>query len=208
MNNIFRKFQDSKIVVASHNPGKVIEIKDLFKPFQIKTISSSELFLPEPEEDGLTFLENARIKAKTASSLSKLPALGDDSGLVVEDLDGAPGIYSARWAGLNKNFYNAMHLVWEKLGGFEKKFIKDKPKAYFSCALVLAWPDGHTEEFEGFVNGFIVWPPRGENGFGYDPFFIPDGFNKTFGEIDPEEKHAISHRSEAFKNLIDGCFKD
>ena len=197
-----RRFSDNRLVIASHNPGKVREIADLVAPFGIAVVSARELGLPEPEETGVTFRANAELKALAAAMAADLPALADDSGLVVQALDGAPGIYSARWAGPEKDFAVAMARVEQELAG------KDDRRAHFTCALSLAWPDGHVETFEGQVHGQLVWPPRGTMGFGYDPVFLPNGYDITFGEMDPAAKHAISHRAEAFRQLIGACFDD
>ena len=197
-----RQFLGSKIVIASHNEGKVSEIKDLLIPLGISVISSRDAELPEPEETGASFIENAELKARVAAELSGLPAISDDSGLSVAALGGAPGIYSARWAGENKDFEKAMHRIADALlmsGKYNKK-------AFFHCALCLSWPDGKSESVEGILPGQIVWPARGNRGFGYDPIFMPDGYTETFGEMDPVKKHKISHRSVAYKKLIEKCF--
>ena len=194
-----RRFNEKKLVVASHNVGKVREISALLAPYGVEIVSSTELNLPEPVEDGATFEENAEIKALESAKTAGLPALADDSGLVVPALDGAPGIHSARWAGKEKNFNRAMQDVIGKVGE------KDKA-AYFVCVLSLAWPDGHVESFEGRVYGRLAWPMRGDKGFGYDAIFEPDGQEgkaKTFAEIEPELKHEISHRAIAFRKLIE-----
>lgn len=195
-----RKFTGNKLVVASHNPGKVVEIADLLRPFSVKPVSAGELGLPEPVEDGDTFIANAEIKALAATTKSGLPALADDSGLCVNALGGDPGIYSARWAGPGKDFRVAMDAVEKALAG------KSDRSAYFIAVLCLAWPDGHRESFEGRVDGTLVWPPKGDKGFGYDPVFQPDGFDITFGEMEPAKKHRMSHRALAFEQLIDACF--
>lgn len=195
-----RHFNEKKLVVASHNQGKVREIGDLLAPFGLEVVSVAALGLPEPVEDGETFLANADIKSLAAAKGSGLPALSDDSGLCVPALGGAPGIHSARYAGPNKDFNNAMLKLQDEVGD------KD-PAAYFACALSLAWPDGHVEHFEGQVHGTLTWPMRGEKGFGYDPIFVPHGHDVTFAEMDPQEKHAMSHRANAFNLLIDACFK-
>ncbi len=197
-----RLFDSYKLVIASHNKGKVREIGELLAPFGVETISAGDLGLPEPVEDGLTFIANAEIKALAAAKASNLPSLADDSGLEVSALGGEPGIYSARWAGEKKDFNVAMKTVTEKVGNNPDK------TANFTCALTLAWPDGHMESFEGKVFGTITWPMRGEKGFGYDPIFIPTGFDTTFAEMEPKAKHAMSHRAHAFKQLIDACFKN
>lgn len=194
-----RRFSAPRLVVASHNAGKVREIADLLAPFAIDIVSAAELNLPEPEETGDTFTANALLKAEEAVQGSGLPALADDSGLAVEALDGAPGLYSARWAGPERDFQMAMALVQEKLGQTPNR------RAYFISVLALAWPDGHTECFEGRVHGDLIWPPRGDKGFGYDPMFLLDGYDMTFGEMNYDEKQRISHRAVAFQKLIDGC---
>lgn len=196
-----RTFTGGKLVIASHNPGKVREIGELLAPFGAEVISASELGLPEPVEDGDTFVANAEIKAIAAAKAANLPALADDSGLAVHALGGDPGIYSARWAGPDKDFSLAMKKVEEALEN------KEDRSAHFACALTLCWPDGHMESFEGQVHGTMTWPPRGDKGFGYDPTFIADGMDITFAEMDPAAKHAISHRASAFKKLVAACFK-
>ena len=196
-----RKFDGGKLVLASHNSGKVVEIAELLTPFGADLVSAGELALPEPEETGKTFIANAELKALAATKGSGFPALADDSGLVVPTLGGDPGIYSARWAGPSKNFQSAMRKVEDGLRGE-----KDRT-ARFVSALTLAWPDGHTVSVEGTVRGELTWPPRGDRGFGYDPVFVPVGYDITFGEMDPVEKHQISHRADAFRKLVDLCFK-
>jgi len=198
-----RRFEGGKLVVASHNQGKVREIRDLLAPFGVETLAAGELGLDEPDETGKTFKANAELKALAAARASGIPALSDDSGLCVEALGGEPGIYSARWAGPDKDFSVAMGKVEAEL---EARGATDFA-AHFTCALSLAWPDGHLETFEGYVYGSLVWPPRGKGGFGYDPIFEPNGHNITFGEMDARAKHAMSHRAEAFRLLIDACFK-
>ena len=195
-----RHFTGDKLAIASHNAGKVREIADLIRPLGVSVVSASELDLAEPVEDGTTFQANAIIKAKTATMASGLPALADDSGLAITALGGAPGIYSARWAGADKDFNAAMAKVEQELGGATDR------SAAFICALTLAWPDGHTETFEGRIEGVLVWPPRGSQGFGYDPVFQAEGRDITFGEMDPVEKHSISHRAKAFAGLVAACF--
>ena len=195
-----RYFTGDKLAIASHNAGKVREIGDLIRPLGVSVVSASELDLAEPVEDGTTFQANAIIKAKTATTASGLPALADDSGLAITALGGAPGIYSARWAGADKDFNAAMAKVEQELGGATDR------SAAFICALTLAWPDGHTETFEGRIEGVLVWPPRGSRGFGYDPIFQAEGRDITFGEMDPVEKHSISHRAKAFAGLVAACF--
>ncbi len=199
-----RRFDEKKLVVASHNKGKVKEIKELLEPFGVEVLSSEELNLSEPVEDGDTFIANAEIKAKSATDESGYVSLADDSGLVVPSLGGAPGIHSARYAynpwKEERDFNYAMGKLNLEIGDRDRK-------AYFTCALSLAWPDGHVETFEGRVHGSLVWPTRGDKGFGYDPMFVADGYEETFGEMEPEAKHAISHRAVAFKKLIDACFR-
>lgn len=196
-----RKLTEPKIVLATHNPGKVVEIKALLEPFGTDVVAAGDLGLPEPIEDAPDFIGNAKIKALASATASGMPALADDSGLCVNALGGEPGIYSARWAGPNKDFNIAMTRVADELGDHEDR------SAYFVCALCLAWPDGHTEAFQGEVHGNLVWPARGDRGFGYDPMFIPTGFDITFGEMDPDKKHGMSHRHHAFVQLVDACFK-
>jgi XTP/dITP diphosphohydrolase len=196
-----RRLTEKKLVVASHNPGKVREIGDLIAPFRIDAVSAASLHLPEPEETETTFVGNARLKAKAASGAAGLPALADDSGLCVDALGGEPGIYSARWAGPAKDFGVAMQKVHDRLTALHT----DDHRAHFVCALAVAWPDGHMEVFEGKVHGTLIWPPRGALGFGYDPIFVPDGHALTFGEMDPVKKHAISHRARAFKLFVEAC---
>ena len=197
-----RRFTGDRLVIASHNDGKVREIGDLLRPFTVDVVAVGDLGLPEPEETEQTFIANAELKAIAAAQGSRTPALADDSGLVVPSLGGAPGVMSARWAGPAKDFRLAMSKVESALAG------RDDRGAHFECALVLAWPDGHRECFEGVVHGRLVFPPRGERGFGYDPIFIANGRDVTFGEMDPEEKHRISHRADAFRKLVAACFGD
>ncbi len=195
-----RRFTERKLVLASHNPGKAKEIAELLQPFAIEVISAAALGLPEPDETEDSFVGNARLKALAATRASKLPALADDSGLCVDSLEGAPGIFSARWAGPSKDFGFAMDRVL--------KGIAAKPRgAHFVAALALAWPDDHCEVFEGKVFGTLADAPRGAHGFGYDPIFVPTGFDITFGEMDPTQKHAMSHRAVAFRMLVEGCFR-
>jgi len=203
-----RTFKDAKLVIASHNPGKVREIADLLAPFGVDVVSAAALGLPEPVEDGDSFTANAAIKAHAAAAASGLPALADDSGLVVDALGGAPGIHSARWAGPGKDFAAAMAEVEAGLDGKTGPNGKVDRRAHFACVLALAWPDGHLEAFAGRVDGTLVWPPRGDKGFGYDPMFVADGHDITFGEMDPAEKHTISHRADAFAKLVAACFAD
>ena len=184
------------LVIASHNPGKVREIAELLEPHGVTVKSAGDLGLGEPEETGRTFVENAELKARIAAAGAGLPALADDSGLAVRALNGAPGIYSARWAGPDKDFQQAMARVENELDG------ADDRAAAFICALSVAWPDGATESFEGRVDGTLTWPPRGDQGFGYDPIFVPAGHAVTFAEMEPADKHAMSHRADAFRKLV------
>lgn len=193
------------LAVASHNPGKVSEISDLLVPYGLKVVSAGDLGLPEPVEDGDTFAANAAIKAKAAARASGHVALSDDSGLAVDALDGAPGIHSARWAGPEKDFALAMRNVEEALTTKGATMPQDR-RAHFVCALCLAAPDGRHTIYEGRVDGTLVWPPRGTKGFGYDPVFLADGLDQTFGEIDPARKHAISHRARAFALMVEDQF--
>jgi XTP/dITP diphosphohydrolase len=195
-----RRFEGGKLVLASHNPGKLKEIAELLMPFDVDVVSAAALGLAEPEETEATFIGNARLKAVAAATASGLPALADDSGLEVLALDRDPGIYSARWAGPAKDFGMAMGKVLDLL--------KDQGdrRARFVSALALAWPDGHCDEFEGDVWGEIVDSPRGARGFGYDPIFRPDGYEITFGEMEPAKKHEMSHRAVAFRQFVAGCF--
>ncbi len=195
-----RTLGQGKLVVASHNPGKAREINELLAPHGIEAVSAAALDLDEPEETGDSFAANALIKAEAAVRASGLTSLADDSGLVVPSLGGAPGIHSARWAGPHKDFMAAMERVWRELDGAPDQ------RAHFISTLVLAWPDGHAETFEGRVDGTLIWPPRGSNGFGYDPMFAPDGGRGlTFGELPADEKHALSHRARAFDKLVAAC---
>ncbi len=196
------KLPENRIVVASHNPGKVREIADLLRPLGIEAISAGELDLPEPEETETTFEGNARLKAEAAAEASGLAALSDDSGLCVDALGGAPGIFSARWAGPTKDFKIAMQKVEHELRD-RYALSPDQRKAHFVCALCLAMPGQESKVYRGEVHGLMVWPPRGEKGFGYDPVFQPDGHDITFGEMDPDAKHAMSHRARAFAQLVD-----
>ena len=200
-----------RLVIATHNAGKLVEMRELLALYGIEAVSAGDLNLPEPEETGTTFAANARIKAQASAQASGMPALADDSGLVVDALDGAPGIYSARWAGPGKDFRLAM----EKIEGMLRErdaFTPQQRSAHFVSVLCLAWPDGHVEEFEGKVEGSLVWPPRGNEGFGYDPMFLPDGFGLTFGEMSRDQKHGLppnglglSHRARAFVKLAEAC---
>jgi XTP/dITP diphosphohydrolase len=188
-----------RLVIASHNAGKVREIAALVEPHGVTVVSAAALGLPEPEETGATFAENAILKAEAAAEAASLPALADDSGLAVTALGGDPGIHSARWAGPSRDFAAAMRRVEDALQG------KTDRSAHFVCALALAWPGGGTAVFEGRVDGQLVWPPRGGQGFGYDSVFLPDGHSDTFGEMDPAAKHAISHRAAAFRAFAAAC---
>jgi XTP/dITP diphosphohydrolase len=203
-----------KVVIATHNAGKLKEMRELLAPFGIEAVSAGELDLPAPDETGQMFSENAAIKAHAAASAAGLPAIADDSGLCVDALDGAPGLFTADWAGPNKDFPGAMARVEREL---QKRDVGShgSRRAHFVSALIVAWPDGHEELFEGRVFGTVVWPPRGDRGFGYDPMFQPDGHDRTFGELDSDEKHgidwskgeALSHRARAFLKLAAGCLQ-
>jgi XTP/dITP diphosphohydrolase len=200
-----------RLVVATHNPGKLWEMRGLLEPFRVDAVSAGDLGVSEPEETGATFRENARLKAEAAARATQLPAFSDDSGLVVEALGGAPGIYSARWAGPDRDFRRAMEKVNEGLVACGAVSPESR-RACFIAVLCLAWPDGHVEEFEGRVDGTLIWPPRGDKGFGYDPMFLPDGEKLTFGEMMSVEKHrlppagrGLSHRARAFLQLADAC---
>ena len=190
-----KKIDNEKIIIASHNEGKVSEIKDLLKNYNLNIISSSELGIDEPEENGSSFEENALIKSTTTSKLSKIVSISDDSGLCVNSLNGDPGIYSARWAGPDKDFLYAANEINKSLIEKESKDLS----AYFICVLAVSWPDGDYKTFKGRVDGTLTFPPRGNNGFGYDPIFIPKGHESTFGEMEPKYKHSISHRNKAFE---------
>jgi XTP/dITP diphosphohydrolase len=200
-----RKFSDDSLIIATHNKGKLGEISELLLPFGVNVTSAGKLGLEEPEETEETFAGNARIKAHFAAQASGKPALSDDSGITVNALDGAPGVYTADWAETptGRDFPMAMKKVWDLL---EAKNAPTPRTASFNCTLCLAWPDGHDEIFEGKVNGHLVWPMRGQSGFGFDPIFVPHGENLTFGEMNPERKKQISHRADAFAKLVDGCF--
>ncbi len=202
-----------KLVIATHNPGKLAEMRELLAPYGIEAVSAGELGLSEPDETGSDFRSNAAIKAIAAAQASKLAAFADDSGIVVDALDGAPGIYSARWAGPSKDFNAAMAQI-ERLLQERGATTPDKRKAHFVSALCVAWPDDHLEQVEARVDGTLVWPPRGTAGFGYDPMFLPDGHNRTFGEMESIEKHGLpplglglSHRARAFVKLAEICLE-
>ncbi len=196
-----RHLEPGRLVIATHNPGKLREIAELVAPFKVEAISAAALGLPEPEETGTSYRDNAVLKAEAAARAARLPALADDSGVAIEALNGAPGIYTARWAGPTKDFRIAMERANRELG--------DNPnrRAHFICCLALAWPDGHVETFQSEWPGTLAWPPRGERGFGFDPMFVPDGYMQTAGEMEPAQKHAISHRTQAFRQLVEACLK-
>jgi len=201
------------VVIATHNPGKLAELRELLAPYGIAAQSAGELCLSEPKETGKTFAANARIKAMAAAKATDLPAFADDSGLVVDALGGEPGIHSARWAGPDKDFRFAMNRIQTLLIERGARNAEQR-RAHFIAALCLAWPDGHVEQFEGRVDGVAAWPPRGDQGFGYDPLFLPDGFDRTFGQMSAEEKHGLppkgkglSHRARAFMKLADACLR-
>ena len=200
-----RRFEGDRLIVASHNAGKVREIGELLAPFNVQTVSAGEMGLPVPDETETTFEGNAAIKALAAARASNAPALSDDSGLSIDALGGEPGVYAADWAETptGRDFGLAMRKVHDRLLEAQAA---EPWTARFSCALCLAWPDAHTETFLGHVEGRIVWPPRGDRGFGYDPIFVRDGETETFGEIEPARKHADSHRAKAFQSLIGACF--
>ena len=232
-NGLARRFTGGRLVVATHNAGKLAEIADLLAPLGVDVVSAAALGLAEPEETGVTFAANAELKAHAAAEASGLVALADDSGLVVAALDGAPGIHSARWAGPERDFRAAMERVERELADKVERELADKVereladkvereladkvkrelaggtdrRAHFVAALALAWPDGRCETVEGRIDGTLVWPPRGERGFGYDPMFLPDGHGETFGEMDQAVKHRISHRADAFRKLMAACFE-
>jgi XTP/dITP diphosphohydrolase len=202
-----------RLIIATHNPGKLAEMRQLLAPYGIDAISAGELHLQEPDETGMTFRDNARIKAEAAAKATGFPAFADDSGLVVDALDGAPGIHSARWAGPDKNFRGAMATIEAQLRE-RGATVPQRRKAHFVSALCVAWPDGYVEDFEAHIDGTLVWPPRGEQGFGYDPMFLPDGHDRTFGEMTSDEKHGLpphgrglSHRARAFLKLAEACLE-
>jgi XTP/dITP diphosphohydrolase len=203
-----------RLVIATHNPGKLQEMRELLEPFGVDPVAAGELGLIEPGETGATFRENARIKAAAAARGARLPAFSDDSGLAVDALGGAPGIHSARWAGPDKDFRAAMETINRKLR--DRGAVTPQTRtAHFVSALCVTWPDGHMEEFEGRVDGTLVWPPRGDRGFGYDPMFLPDGYDLTFGEMTNVEKHGLppkglglSHRARAFLRLAEACLDE
>ena len=200
-----------RLVIATHNPGKLTEMRYLLAPYGVDAVAAGEMGVPEPEETETTFRGNARLKAEASMRATGLPAFADDSGLVVEALDGEPGIHSARWAGPTRDFAIAREKVDAALRE-RNALTPDQRRAHFISALCVAWPDGHVEEFEGRVDGTLVWPPRGDLGFGYDPMFLPDGYEQTFGEMSGEEKHGLpplgqglSHRARAFLKLAEAC---
>jgi XTP/dITP diphosphohydrolase len=199
-----------RLVIATHNPGKLWELQQLLDPHGVDAVSAGDLGLPEPDETETTFAGNALLKARSAANAAQLPAFADDSGLCVDALGGSPGVYSARWAGEGRDFAAAIRRVEREL---QERGAKPPFAAHFTCALAIAWPDGHVEEFEGRVDGVLVFPPRGEKGFGYDPIFLPNGLDRTFGEMMSAEKHALpgdgsralSHRARAFQALAEAC---
>lgn len=198
-----RRLAPGRLVIASHNEGKLREIGALLEPYGIEPVSAASLDVPEPEETGTSFAANAELKARFSADITGLPALADDSGLCVDALNGDPGIFSARWAGPDKDFGRAMRLVHERV---EQAGPDAGHDAHFVCALSLCWPDGHVETFEGRVDGTLVWPPRGDRGFGYDAMFLPLGGKESFGEMDPDTKHGVSHRADAFRKLVAAVF--
>lgn len=200
-----RRFREASLVVATHNRGKLEEIRALIAPFGVEVVSAGELGLPEPEETETTFVGNARIKARAAVAATGKPVLADDSGITIDALGGAPGVYTADWAQVpgGRDFIKAMRDTWARLEAIAAPAPR---RAQFRCTLVLAWPDGHDEVFEGVVPGQVVWPMRGAEGHGYDPIFQPDGYDITFGEMDAAEKNRISHRAAAFRKLVEECF--
>ena len=201
-----RRFAGGRLLLATHNRGKLEELRTLFQPRGVALVSSAELGLVEPEETGTTFAANARLKAAAAVAASGLPALADDSGLALSGLDGAPGVHSARWAGPERDFAAAMARVRAALIERYGSFATAERAAAFVAVLCLMWPDGHTEEAEGRVDGAVVDPPRGTGGFGYDPMFQPAGCTSTFGEMPPADKHRLSHRGRALQQLLERCF--
>lgn len=202
---------EGRVVIATHNPGKLREMRELLAPYGVEAVSAGELGLPEPDETGTSFAENARIKSEAAARATQLPAFADDSGLTVEALGGDPGIHSARWAAPDKDFARAMRVIEEKLA-LKGATTPSSRRAAFVSALSVSWPDGHEERFIGRIDGTLVWPPRGSNGFGYDPMFLPNGHDRTFGEMSAREKHGLpprgqglSHRARAFMALAAAC---
>lgn len=195
-----RKFEGRKLLVATHNAGKLEEMRQMFAPLGVEVVGAADFGLPEPEETETSFAGNARIKARSAMELSGLPVLADDSGITVDGLDGAPGVYTADWAETpdGRDFMQAMRRTWEEL---EARGVPEPRTAQFRATLLMMWPDGHEELFEGIAPGRLVWPPRGVVGHGYDPIFVPDGHDRTYAEMSAEEKNAISHRADAFRKL-------
>lgn len=195
-----RKFEGRKLLVATHNAGKLEEMRQMFAPLGVEVVGAADFGLPEPEETETSFAGNARIKARSAMELSGLPVLADDSGITVDGLDGAPGVYTADWAKTpdGRDFMQAMRRTWEEL---EARGVPEPRTAQFRATLLMMWPDGHEELFEGIAPGHLVWPPRGGAGHGYDPIFVPDGHDRTYAEMSAEEKNAISHRADAFRKL-------
>ena len=195
-----RKFEGRKLLVATHNAGKLEEMRQMFAPLGVEVVGAADFGLPEPEETETSFAGNARIKARSAMELSGLPVLADDSGITVDGLDGAPGVYTADWAETpdGRDFMQAMRRTWEEL---EARGVPEPRSAQFRATLLMMWPDGHEELFEGIAPGHLVWPPRGVAGHGYDPIFVPDGHDRTYAEMSAEEKNAISHRADAFRKL-------
>ncbi len=200
-----RKLEGGKLLVATHNKGKLAEITEILAPYGVSVIGAAEMDLPEPEETEDTFVGNARIKAHAAAQATGLPALSDDSGITIDALNGAPGVYTADWAETpnGRNFMQAMTRANDELNAVGAEAPRT---AQFRCTLVIAWPDGHDEVFEGVMPGQLIWPIRGEHGFGYDPMFMPDGHDLTCAEMDPAEKHRISHRGKALAKFVEGCF--
>ncbi|WBU52926.1 RdgB/HAM1 family non-canonical purine NTP pyrophosphatase [Paracoccus sp. SCSIO 75233] len=200
-----RRFEGKKLLVATHNRGKLDEMRALLAPYGVEVVGAADLNLPEPEETEDNFIGNARIKAQAAVKATGMPALADDSGISVDALDGAPGVYTADWAetGQGRDFVMAMTRTWTEL---EERNAPFPRLAQFRCTLVLAWPDGHDEVFEGVLPGQVVWPPRGAEGHGYDPIFMPEGHHVTLGEMSAEEKNGVSHRAVAVAKLLEGCF--
>lgn len=200
-----RQFTETALLIASGNKGKIKEISELLADYPVDIVSTANYTIQEPEETGSTFIDNAVLKARYYGQKTGLPALADDSGLSIDMLGGMPGIYSARWAGEEKDFSIAFNRIKEEVKFYDKAD-GEEIRAHFTCAFALWWPDGHVETVEGKVFGHLVFPPRGDNGFGYDPIFVADGQVQTFGEMAIEEKHAISHRADAFRKLVDACF--
>ncbi len=200
-----RKLEGGKLLVATHNKGKLAEITEILAPYGVSVIGAAEMDLPEPEETEDTFVGNARIKAHAAAQATGLPALSDDSGITIDALNGAPGVYTADWAETpnGRDFMQAMTRANDELNAVGAEAPRT---AQFRCTLVIAWPDGHDEVFEGVMPGQLIWPIRGEHGFGYDPMFMPDGHDRTCAEMDPAEKHRISHRGKALAKFVEGCF--